>query len=243
MSATMVNKIILTGSCIGWLHKIDEAAKTIVESYRFDNLQSSTYKLLKASSESSSSGDKLEINRADTGVIQFPKPTLNIDPLTELAIVSSTGGSDATSKGEITLVTNEAPIESNSWTAFIKSLQGNMSAKFLITIGTGQSYKTLNDSASKKPDGFVHMIGILTTDIEQQLQNGAVTLSMTFASQKIATDATVKTALTNASLFTAIEWKRGLATGNPTVKPATIISADADTIIAGDILVLPNITY
>ena len=238
MPTTTDKKIILTGSPFAWVHKID--AGDLTELWKFNNLQSSTYKILKP--DSSASSDNIDINRADGAIWRFPKTNLILSGIDETDITPAGTSSDATNKGEITLVVNEAPIESNSWTAFIKQLKDNMDAKFLITIGTGYSHKARTDAALRKPDGFIHMIGKINNDLEQQLNNNPASISITFVSYK--NSGLDEADLTVENLFTAITWKLG-GTGKDVdgIKPPDIISGDAQKLLEGDVVVVTNITY
>lgn len=239
MPTTTDKKIILTGSPFAWVHKIDAGALT--ELWKFNNLQSSTYKILKPGSSASSS-DNIDINRADGAIWRFPKTNLILSGIDETDITPAGTSSDATSKGEITLVANEAPVESNSWTAFVKAVKDNMDGKFLLTIGTGYSHKARTDVTLRKPDGFIHMIGKINNDLEQQLNNSPASLTMTFVSYK---DSTLEeTDFTGTNLFTAITWKLG-GTGKDVdgIKPPDIISGDAQKLLEGDVAVITNIVY
>jgi len=239
MPTTADKKIILTGSPFAWIHKIENG--NISELWRFDNLQSSTYKILKPGSSSQGS-ENIDINRADGVIWRFPKTNLILSGEDESDITPADASSDASNKGEITLVINEAPIEANSWTAFIKELKDNMDAKFLITIGTGYSHKARTDATLRKPDGFIHMIGKINNDLEQQLNNNPASITITFVSYK--NSGLEATDLTAVSLFTAITWKLG-GTGKDIegIKPPDILSTDAERLLTGDIVVVTNITY
>ena len=239
MPTSSDKKIILTGSPFAWVHKIDAGA--ITELWKFNNLQSSTYKILKPGSSAQSS-DNIDINRADGAIWRFPKTNLILSGVDETDITPAGSSSDATNKGEITLVTNEAAIESNSPTAFIKSVKDNLDSIFMITIGTGYSHKARTDLTLRKPDGFIHMIGKINNDLEQQLNNSPTSLTMTFVSYKNST--IEETDLTVTSLFTAITWKLG-GTGKDVdgIKPPDIISGDAQKLLLGEVVVVTNITY
>lgn len=239
MPITADKKIILTGSPFAWVHKI--ANGDLTELWKFDNLQSSTYKIMKPGSEAGG-GDNIDINRADGAIWRFKKVNLILSGEDETDITPADASSDATSKGEITLVINEAPIEANSWSSFIKDLKSNLDSKFLITIGTGFSHKARTDSTLRKPDGYVHMIGKINNDIEQQLNNSPTSVSITFVSYK---NSGLEVAdLTAATLFTPITWKLG-GTGKDVsgIKPPTISTTDASKLLEGDIVVVPNINY
>ncbi|GAB1372752.1 hypothetical protein MASR1M45_28150 [Candidatus Kapaibacterium sp.] len=239
MPTTTDKKIILTGSPFAWIHKIEN--EDLSELWKFNNLQSSTYKILKPGSSSQGS-ENIDINRADGAIWRFPKTNLILSGEDESDITPADASSDASNKGEITLVINEAPIESNSWTAFIKQLKDNMDAKFLITIGTGYSHKARTDVTLRKPDGFIHMIGKVNNDLEQQLNNSPASITITFVSYK--NSGLEATDLTAVSLFTAITWKLG-GTGKDIegIKPPDLLSTDAERLLTGDVVVITNITY
>jgi len=239
MPTTTDKKIILTGSPFAWIHKIEN--EDLSELWKFNNLQSSTYKILKPGSSSQGS-ENIDINRADGAIWRFPKTNLILSGEDESDITPADASSDASNKGEITLVINEAPIESNSWTAFIKQLKDNMDAKFLITIGTGYSHKARTDATLRKPDGFIHMIGKVNNDLEQQLNNSPASITITFVSYK--NSGLEATDLTAVSLFTAITWKLG-GTGKDIegIKPPDLLSTDAERLLTGDVVVITNIVY
>lgn len=239
MPTTTDKKIILTGSPFAWIHKVDSGALT--ELWKFDNLQSSTYKIMKPGANSQQ-GENIDINRADGAIWRFKKTNLVLSGEDESNITPADASSDASGKGEITLVINEAPISANSWTAFIKDLKDNMDKFFLVTIGTGFSYKAKTDATLKKPEGFVHMIGKINSDIEQQLNNNPASLSITFVSYK---NSGLEAAdLTAANLFTAITWKLGGTGSDVTgIKPSDITSGDAAKLLDGDVAIVTNITY
>lgn len=239
MPTSTDKKIILTGSPFGWVHLIDNGALT--ELWKFNNLQSSTYKILKPGTTSSSS-DNIDINRADGAIWRFPKTNLILSGIDETDITPADASSDATSKGEITLVANEAPVESNSWTAFIKAVKDKMDAKFMVTIGTGYSHKARTDATLRKPDGFIHMIGKINNDLEQQLNNNPASLTMTFVSYK--NSGLEESDFTATNLFTAITWKLG-GTGKDVegIKPPDIVSVEAQKLLLGDVAVVTNIIY
>ncbi len=239
MPTSTDKKIILTGSPFGWVHLIDNGALT--ELWKFNNLQSSTYKILKPGTTSSSS-DNIDINRADGAIWRFPKTNLILSGIDETDITPADASSDATSKGEITLVANEAPVESNSWTAFIKAVKDKMDAKFMVTIGTGYSHKARTDATLRKPDGFIHMIGKINNDLEQQLNNNPASLTMTFVSYK--NSGLEESDFTATNLFTAITWKLG-GTGKDVegIKPPDIVAGEAQKLLLGDVAVVTNIIY
>ena len=238
MPTTTDKKIILTGSPFAWVHKVDAGA--LIELWKFDNLQSTTYKIMKPGA-TSQSGENIDINRADGAIWRFPKTNLVLSGIDETDITPAAASSDATGKGEITLVINEAPLSANSWTAFIKTLKDELNSLFLITIGTGYSHKARTDITLRKPEGFVHLIGKINNDVEQQLNNSPLSISLTFVSY--ANSGLDEADLTSTSLFTAITWKLGGSGDVTGIKPPDITSGGATTLLSGDILVVPATTY
>lgn len=239
---TTDKKIILTGSPFAWVHLISYNSATsswvITEKWKFDNLQSSTYKILKPGT-TTTGGENIDITRADGAIWRFPKTTLILSGINEEDITPPDASSDATNKGEITLVTNEAPINVNSWTDFIINLQTHLNSKFMVTIGTGYSHIG-RTSGSRYPDGFVHMIGKINNDIEQQLSNNPVSLSITFIS--CTNSGLAASALTGTGLFTDISLKIGKGENDPKVKPDAITSNDESDLLSGDIVVVVKTT-
>lgn len=106
MPTTTDKKIILTGSPFAWIHKVDAGALT--ELWKFDNLQSTTYKIMKPGANSQQ-GENIDINRADGAIWRFKKTNLVLSGEDESDITPADASSDASGKGEITLVVNEAP--------------------------------------------------------------------------------------------------------------------------------------
>jgi len=226
--------IILSGSIFAWLHfKDGETIKEIV----FDNLQSSNYKIKKIAA--AGGGETIEITRADGAIIRFDKRALILKGETGEDITPS---DEAASKGEITLVINEAPYSVPiadpvymRWTAVMKFIQDNMNKEFLVTIGTGHSHNS-RISHSRTPDGFAYMIGKINNDIEQNLDANASSISLTF----IATENSAFKAddlKNNAALYTAVTDKRG-GTGKDVanIKPTTITEAMETSLLAGNIV-------
>lgn len=237
MPTTTDRKIILTGSPFAWIQTITGGA--LAAKWTLSNLQSSSYKAL-VSSTAATTGENIDINRADGAIIRFPKDSLILSGITESEETSVETSSDATGLGEITLVLNEAPVESNSMTAFLKELKSLKSSLFLITIGTGFSYKAKTDAALKKPEGFVHMIGKLSSDIEQSLGNSPSALTLTFVSYK---NSGLDDADLTGATFTAITWKKG-GTGDVSgITPPAIAAGEATSLLEGDIVVATAITY
>lgn len=251
---TTNKKIILTGTPFGWVHRVKFTAGnpqaqpptsdtySLEELWLFNNLQSSTYKILKPGTTSSSSNN-IDINRADGGIFRFTKESLILDGVTEEDITPADTSADATNKGDITLVINEAPVDSNSWTAFIKDVKDHLDSMFMITIGTGFSHKSKNDAGLRKPDGYIHMIGKINSDIEQQLSSNPTSLTMTFVSTK--NSGLVEGAISEIEeLFTAIVWKRGGGDKDIDGILPPVIGADGEEILlTGDVLVVTNVTY
>lgn len=236
MSLSVAQKVILQGSPFAWIHRIESGA--IADEWRFDNLQSSNIKLLKAGSESSGS-DNVDINRADGAVWRFNKTNKILDGITEDDITPADASDTATKKGDITLLTNEAPNEVNSWTAFIDELKTYQDSFWLVTIGSGFSHKAR--TTNKKPEGYYQMIGKISNDIEQAYANSPTNLSLTFASD--SGSGLEAEDLTSGTLYTAITWKLGNGKDVSGIKPPTITEGEATTILSGDVNIVTDITY
>ena len=203
MPTTTNTKILLRGSPFAWIQKVTAGA--LAAKWSFNNLQSSTFKLPKASSSSSSSSNT-DIKRADGAVWQFPKTNLTLDGITELDITPAAASSDATGLGEITIVINEAAVESNSWTAMLADIKANKDEIFLVTIGTGFSYKAGTDVTMKKPEGYIHMIGKISNDIDQQFNENPTSITLTFVSY---TNSGLEAIDLTGATFTSLSWKVG----------------------------------
>lgn len=237
MSTHTTNKsMILSGTPFAWIHKIAATGAPAIK-YKFDNLQSATYKLIRPSSDAAASGENLDINRADGGIIRFPKTSLIIDGKDESDITPASASSEATNKGEITLVINEAPV-GMSWTQFIKDLKTEFSSLFCVTIGTGFTYDSRN--TQKKADGWLYMFAKLNNDIEQQLNNGATSLTLTFASYLCTySDVAVTPANVEAMAFAALKHKPSA----DTYQAASLASGDGAILKSGDIVIKTDASY
>jgi hypothetical protein len=236
--STTNQKMILNGCPQAWFHLITEG--TITEKWRFDNIQKAGYKILKTGSNTTNANN-LDIKRIDGATWRFPKETLILDGITENDITPADASSDATGKAEITMIIVEAPIEKNSFTAFAREFKTLKDSLFLVTIPSGQSYRAKTDQ--KKPEGYIHMIGKISSDSEFQFEGEKETsLSLTLVSYK--NSGLVAADLTDESLFTAITWKKG-GTGKDItgIKPPTITSGDAAEILAGDVVIVSDIVY
>ena len=135
---------------------------------------------------------------------------------------------------------NEAPIGATSWTAFIALLKANIAVKFLVCVPTGYSYDRLGTDATKKPDGYVYMIGKLTGNIEQALTGNPASVSLTFASQK-ASNWTPPATLPYTGK--GIEVKRGGTDFNIATTlnvPLTLTADDLTALKNGEVVIKEN---
>jgi hypothetical protein len=225
------------------MDSLSQVTGMLTERWTFDNLQELTYKKIKSGSSTSTS-DNLDINRIDNTIMRFPKESLIIDATNGTEVASDSGGTDASGLGEITAIINQTPLETaiTSWTAFIADLAAAQEAgtKFLIIAPTGYTYDGQGTGTSRKPDGYVYMIGSLSADIEQKQSNGAgIPVTVTFAAQKV----TMSSALT-AVTFTGkgIAISRG---GSTTIAAAQNVPVDLDSagitvLAAGKVLIKAN---
>lgn len=232
-------KTILYGAPFAWLHLIDNGTISLVAS--FDNLASKPAITLPKSATEAAGGDNIDINRADTGIYRFKKDSPVIDGVTEELIAAASSGSDATGKGKISIVTNQAPLEVTftSWTKFIAFMKENLGKKWLITVPTGFSYTQRN--STKKPDGFVHMIGKISNDLSDA--NAPSTFQMDFDSYDITgTDCDSTDLPTTGFWGTAkkIVYKLGGGTNDVDIVVPEFISDDVDKLVAGDVAFVEN---
>jgi hypothetical protein len=240
MAVTVKNKVILHGAPFAWIHIITtvEEVTSITELWRFDNLASCTYSLPRTGAESG--GQNLDIPRADGLIWRLPKESRILDGITEEDITPADVSSNATGKGTITLVINEAPLEMNSMSAFradVKEKQGDL---FLVTIATGVSYTA--KMTNKKPEGYIHMIGKINNDISENFDSNHNPITLEFVSY--TNSGLEADDLTSETLFTAITWKLG-GTGKDItgIKPPTITSGKETEILAGELAIVTDITY
>jgi len=237
MDFSAKDKIVLTGAPFGYVQVVDEAAGTIGNALTFSNLLSVTYKLPKAESETEST-ENIDITRADGAIIRFPKMSPTISGVTG-AIVAKDSTGTATGKGEVTAVINEAPDEIASWTTFMNKLK-ELSGKLLyITVPTGLTYSQRNTIATnKKVDGWIHMLGRINNDLENQLGSSNATVSVTFVTH--STSADIITDLTGV-VFPEITFYLG-GSGKDVVgiKAPVLSEANAALVKNGDIVIVPT---
>jgi hypothetical protein len=240
MATTADKKMIYRGAPFAWVHEI--AAGVVTELWRFNNLADAEYKLALAGA-AAAGGENIDSLRSDGVTWRVPKVAKILSQIDETDITPAGTGEDATNKGEITITLLEAAIEANSDAAFMEELNSKLNSKFLITIATGFSYAAAE--VSKKPDGFVHMIGKISTELTRKYAGNTVSnIVLNFKSYKNTDEDVDEESLMpeGDDLFTAITWKLGGA-GDPDITPPPIIEADATAILAGEIVIVPNITY
>ncbi len=190
MSVTMDKKMILQGVPTAWVFLMTtgtgSADNSLTPLWFFDNLNDGTAKKL-LSGSSSSGSEYIEFGRNDNAKIKFPKESLDISGINEAIMPSSNTDTEASSDAEMTIVTNEAPIQCDSMTDFYAEIISNKENKLLIVMPTGYSYNRMGVGTSKKPDGFAYMFGKITSDLE--IKNaGAQPLTLTFSSQYASYD-------------------------------------------------------
>lgn len=238
MGFSAKDKIILTGAPFGYNAVIDEAGASLGEILTFSNLQSVTYKLPKVESESESS-ENIDITRSDGAVIRFPKLAPTISGVDGNIVAKDSTGT-ATGKGEITMVINEAPDEITGWTAYMNKLK-ELSGKLLyIVVPTGMTYSQRNSiAANKKVDGWIHMLGRINNDIENQLANSNATVSLTFVSH--STSADITTDITGI-VFPEISFYLG-GTGKDVagIKPPVLTAENVALLKSGDLVIVPTV--
>ena len=232
-------KMVLTGVPLGYIALVDDTTGTIGTTYRFGNLASATYKILKSES-SESSTENTDITRADGAIIRFPKIAPTISGVTGLISSSGTSGS-ATSKAEMALVVNEAPEECTSWTQWVSIAKSLMGKLCLIVIPTGMTYEERSSIVSAKAvDGWAYMLGRLSADLENQLGSSNTTNTLTFASNMTAKPTEFKADL-SAEVFGDITYYLGGGSNDVVLKAPTPSAVQAELVASGDILILPTV--
>jgi hypothetical protein len=237
MPTTVNKRLILSGAPFGWLHELATGAPgTITSLWRFDNLQSAQIKALIPGDQQS--GENIDINRADGAIWRFSKYNLVLSGEDETDITPASASSDATGKGEITLVTNEAPLPTtiNSWTAWLESLKGKFNSLFMLTVPTG--FTLHSRDTQKKVDGYAHMLCKLSTGIDLQLNNNPGSLSLTFVSYKNSLAGLTGTII-EAATFTGIVHKGK----GDSYAPEALEVGDGDLLLAGNILFKESASY
>lgn len=229
------HNIIIEGLPLAWMFLVPTSAGVPAETFKFDNLASAGYVPLVPEEAQSAN---IDIERADGALTRFGKTTLVIDGTDETTVANSAAVGDETLKGEMTLVINEASVESESWPAMIASLITNHARDWLVAIPIGFSYET-RELATPVSEGYVFMIGRITNNLDQLMSAAPSNLTLTFKSVK--NTALVQANLTGADLFTGIDWKRGdttVAAMKPTDTGAGDLSTDqADDLILGELVV------
>ncbi len=246
MALEAQKNMIIKGSPVAWMYKLTDsegsASDALELTYRFDNLNTQPVAKF-ISAGNAAGGENIDIARADGGIWRIAKENLVLDLLTENQVIDSGGGADASGLGEITIVTNEAPIASTpfeGWTAFIADLIAKKDDKFLVIIPTGYSATRTGTGNSQKPDGYIYMIGKITNDIEVG-SSVPSSLTITFAAQK-ASDFGV-TSKTFTSVTDGIMIKRGGANYNIAADktvPVALGSTDFAELIKGKIIIKAN---
>lgn len=233
--------MVLTAAPLCYIVVLDDSASTIGTIYRFGNLASATYKILKSESSESSS-ENTDITRGDGAIIRFPKQAPILSGVNGTVMSSTTTGK-ATSKAEMSLVINEAPEECTSWTQWMLNAKDLMGKLCLVVIPTGLTYNERSTIVtSKAVDGWAFMLGRLNADVENSLSSSNTTATLTFASNMASDPEAIKTAL-SLEAFTLGNLTYFLGgSGNDVVLTAPkLTSAQATVVANGDILILPTV--
>lgn len=246
MSGTMKNNIILRGTAAAWVFLFSEDSGNVeglIPLYKFDNLQSAQVVSTVAGAATTAGGNTLDINRGDSAIIRFNLDNVVIDGSDETEIASEDGGADASGKGTITLVTNEAPKDFTSMTAFLADLKANKDSKVLVIVPSGYSFSRMGTGASAKPDGYIYGIGKLTSDLDITFNNSAIAPSLSFALQKHTTYTGDLTSAATPHPFDnqGIEIKRG-GSNIPAAStiPLKLTSAQQTALMAGEMVYIEN---
>jgi len=237
---TMPKKIILHGLPIAWMHKLTPGSPaTIAETYIFDNLGDGGKLSLANPANEDTGTTYVEVKRGDGAVLKTPKFTLELSIEDESDITPATASNDASGKGTITLVVNEAPKPNTikSWTAFLESLRSNFDSVWLVTIPLGMSFESRN-LATPKADGYAYMLAKINSNIEHTMGENPSSISIELVSYKGSAVAGLTEAiLAGATLtYTAADWKgKGV-----TFSPPDVDAGGATKLFAGEVLLLED---
>ena len=242
MPTSTNQKIIIKGSPFGYIHSIQtvDDVVTITEKFAFNNLADSQAKLPKPGT--TSSGNNTDLVRSDGAKWRFPNPDLILDATDETDITPADITSNSTALGDIVMKINEAPVQSNSFTKFISDWHLiYRNGLFMATIGTGFSYKAISTSALRKPEGWIHLIGRVTSDTSLDYSEKPTPFEVTFSTFK---NSGLDSAALQAATFTTLTWKLG-GTGKDVtgITPPAITAGIADLLLAGDLGIVTDIVY
>lgn len=249
------NGMIVTGTSVAWCGLVEQGKGTAfkvnnlaghpaAKKMFFDSLTEASYKLLLPSEQTSDT--KIETTLANGAKIQHKKyePIINGD--TGAVESGSTTSADVV-KGEITLVTSSADKDSASWSAFINKIKDNIGKYWLVCVPVGYTSGQLG-GVTPNADGFVMLIGKLSTDLDFKVAANAVqTLSLAFKSESVAAYSTIgsTTQMTDAEADTFFATDANfllpdiedVALGVD-VNPPDIGSADGHILVKGGVVVL-----
>lgn len=208
------NGMIVTGTAVAWCGLVEQGKGTAfkinnlvadpaAKKMTFDSLTEASYKLLLPTEQTSDA--KIETTLANGAKIQHKKyePIINGDTG---AIESGSSTSSDIVKGEITIVTSSADKDSASWTAFVNKIKDNIGKYWFVCVPVGYTSGQLGATVPNA-DGFVMLIGKLSTDLDFKVAANAVqTVSLAFKSESVAAYATTEatTQMTDSAIDTFI---------------------------------------
>jgi len=245
MSTTTTNKrILVSGAPFAWLFKIAAGTEgtpdvpgTITELWRFDNLADISVKI-NLPSAAAATGEKITLNVNDGTIWQWNKCNVVMDALTETDVTPSAASADATGLGEVTIITNEAPLPVTivTPTEWLEDIQDEFDSLFMLVVPTGFTLDSRDQQ--KLVDGYVYLICKLSTGIDLKLANAPATISLTFISYK-CTLLLVTTAIIEAATFTGIVHKGK----GDTYIPEDLEAGDGALLMDGKVIFKPSATY
>lgn len=189
------DEIIITGASVAYVGLIDQGKGTTFKVYNlagdsgakklnFDTLEKIAYKFTLPAENTDASN--IEVPLAIGTKITFPQITGTISGITE-AIESSSSSSSGINGGEITLNINGADMDSASWSVMIKKIVANLSKYWFIAIPTGYTYNSLKTAGTPNVEGFLFMIGKISSEISSEAAGNANSkLTLTFKSASVA---------------------------------------------------------
>lgn len=268
MPTTTDEKIVLTGASAAWMIALEDTATpmsnfdadpdvdTVAEKanrFLFDNLTDAKVKVPASAVAASGNDEYIIAARIDGAEIRYKKEKLTIEGKDETVVTDSASGTGSDSKNEISFTVQEADIDSDTYTAFLRKLYDLRGKKFLLCIPLGYNYKRRYPGSNpttegKNALGFAVMIGVLSSGFEHGIAaNTATKVAFTFQSTTLtATEAEANAAIAaggfNGFVWDPIEqkgWKESINSAPETtvkITPPALGATDGGELAKGNVV-------